>query len=135
MWALYRKSTQEVVRRNEQYPAGKTIPTDLDPDLAWLEQINTDPPVYDSNTHRLVVSYNVEINVEDPRTGTITKVWSTEPLSADELDNKNVDQIIKSVRPYIQGLVQKFKNNQSLTNQELYNALRFLYLLEYRELK
>lgn len=82
-WAVYRVSTQEIVRHNERWPRADGAPiTNLDPDLVPLLEIDSPPPAHNPSTQRLQRAPVVA----DVAANTHTHGWEVVSLSQGELD-------------------------------------------------
>ena len=88
-WALFRKSSSRVEKRQEFLPTiDQTIPPDLDADLAWLEHYTEATPTFDAALERLDPGESIVLSTTDPKTGTITKTWSVVPLDQSTIDDR-----------------------------------------------
>lgn len=118
-WALYRVSTQEIVRHNHRWPRadGRQI-VNLDPDLVPLMEVDEPQPAYDPSTQTLQRS----APVVDVAANTHTHGWTVVSLSQEEIDaiaeREQAKQIYQALKAHTGS------NEQRLTRLE--NVVAYL---------
>ena len=131
-WALYRKSDTTILKRRQSTPAtiDGSIPSDLDPDLAWLNEFNDDDPVFDPATQKLSPWLERQENLSG-NTGQQIYYHVAVPLTQEELDENAINAAQEAVLAQLQTIIDALKSG----NNPNPNQARQLFLFILRELR
>jgi len=125
MWTLFDKVQSLVLKEHQATPgtASGELPIGLDPSLAWLVESTDTEPAFDPNAERLEPSETIAIDPADTRTGTRVFGWEKVGLSAEALDQKKADAILKREKANVQAIAQRLRDGETITNEQTYSLL------------
>lgn len=140
-YALFRKSTSTVEKRRQPNPGrapeddGTQLPpTGLDPDLAWLIEVDADQPAYDANTQRLERRESVELTLDEFGFGRLRSTWTAVDLPIREIRQKEDQADLELSRNEVRRIAKKLRNRETATLSELAEGVRALMMLSGLEL-
>ena len=133
-WTLYDKVQGEIIREHEPTPgtADESLPVGLDQNLAWLVESSDAQPTFDPNTERLEPADVITLDAADNSTGTRVFSWTKVPLSAAQLDDKQVEAKRKTKKASVIAAAEKLRNDENIKDDDVYVLLQE-YVLESRK--
>lgn len=135
-FALFRKSTAEVIKRRQATPGRAAnpdgsfdYPVGGDPDLHWLVEYDGDQPAYDANANRLERGEAVSLELDAAGFGRLTTTYSTVPLSQREIKSRRADAHLEASKAEIRRVAKKLDARETTELSELAEVVRALALL------